>query len=208
MELALVHQAADDGDVAALLSELDRGAAIELGTPGYHETPLHRAAERGHLSAVKALIERGCDVNATRRGGFTALHLAANEAVADALLEAGIDPSIRSSNGFTAMQQCSGGAAVRFHIAASPGPAAIVAAEAAAVQRRTGQYSATGGGVPSSPRQPFSPRLSGPEELVSDRWRDREQYGAAESTGALSTARTSSEEAAIETETINCCTTG
>ena len=74
---------------------------------------------------------------------------------------------------------------MRFHIAASPGPAAIVAAEAAAVQRRTGQYSATGGGVPSSPRQPISPRLSGPEELVSDRWRDREQYGAAESTGAL-----------------------
>eukprot|EP01043_Picozoa_sp_COSAG02_P120259 COSAG02_NODE_57004_length_282_cov_1.136612_1_plen_84_part_01 len=48
-----------------------------------------------------------------------------------------------AQNGFTAMQQCSGGAAVRFHIAASPGPAKIVAAEAAVVQ--------TGRGVLSSP---------------------------------------------------------
>eukprot|EP01043_Picozoa_sp_COSAG02_P042597 COSAG02_NODE_3633_length_6447_cov_1546.798362_1_plen_204_part_00 len=96
MELNPLHQAAEAGDAAAVVAELERGAEIELGTPGYHETALHRAAEHGHLSVVNALIERGCDVNATRRGGFTALHLAATEAVADALLAGGVDPSIRA----------------------------------------------------------------------------------------------------------------
>ena len=97
MELSALHQAAEDGDADALIAELDRGADVELGTPGYHETALHRAAERGHLNVVNALIEKGCNINATRRGGFTALHLAGTEAVADALLAAGIDPSIRAS---------------------------------------------------------------------------------------------------------------
>ena len=64
MELNPLHQAAEAGDAAAVVAELERGAEIELGTPGYHETALHRAAEHGHLSVVNALIERGCDVNA------------------------------------------------------------------------------------------------------------------------------------------------
>lgn len=97
MQLAPLHQAAEAGDTAVVVAELDRGTEIELGTPGYRETALHRAAEHGHLSVVNALIARGCNVNATRRGGFTALHLAATEAVADALLAAGVDPSIRAS---------------------------------------------------------------------------------------------------------------
>jgi hypothetical protein len=127
-----LHLAVESGDVDAVLAEIGKGTDLELGTPGFNETALHRAAEQGNLEVVSALIESNADVNARRRGGFTALHLAATEAVADALLAAGVDPSIRAANGFTAMQQCAGGAAVRFHISASPGPAKLIAAEAAA----------------------------------------------------------------------------
>jgi ankyrin repeat protein len=97
MELPRLHLAAEEGDIGALVAELEGGTDIELGTPGFNETALHRAAEHGNLDVVNALIESKADVNAIRRGGFTALHLAGTEAVADALLAAGIDPSIRAA---------------------------------------------------------------------------------------------------------------
>ena len=64
---------------------------------GSADTPLHQAAERGYVHVVEALLRSNADVNATRQGGLTALHLARTEAVADALLAAGIDADARAA---------------------------------------------------------------------------------------------------------------
>ena len=66
-----------------------------------------------------------------------------------------------------------GGGVVRFHIAASPGPAKIVAAEAAAVQTRRGVLSsplAARGPTPLFGRGDQDHALAdGPEEAIQDR---------------------------------------
>jgi cytochrome c len=57
-----IHDAALQGDVAAITAALDAGAAIDEsdGTA----TPLYLATWMGHIEAAKLLMERGADVNA------------------------------------------------------------------------------------------------------------------------------------------------
>jgi cytochrome c len=59
---AAIHDAAMNGDVAAITAALDAGAGIDEndGTA----TPLYFAVWMGHIEAAKLLIERGADVNA------------------------------------------------------------------------------------------------------------------------------------------------
>jgi ankyrin repeat protein len=47
-----------------------------LDFSGLLYTPLHNSVSRGHFEAVKFLVERGADLNATNSEGETALHLA------------------------------------------------------------------------------------------------------------------------------------
>ena len=73
-------------------------------------TPLHYAAEGGHLEIIKALIDAGADVNAAdeARIGNTPLRSVAAEcslAVAQALVEAGADPRIPGWMGLTALHK-------------------------------------------------------------------------------------------------------
>lgn len=42
-------------------------------------TPLHNAANNGHLSILKKLIEKGADVNVKKDDGYIALHNAAQK---------------------------------------------------------------------------------------------------------------------------------
>ncbi|MER8482746.1 ankyrin repeat domain-containing protein [Mesorhizobium sp. M1322] len=62
-----IHDAAMNGDVAAITAALDGGAGIDEsdGTA----TPLYFAVWMGHIEAAKLLIERGADVNAQTTGG-------------------------------------------------------------------------------------------------------------------------------------------
>jgi|SRR5215213_2843807 len=60
-------------------------------------TPLMRAAERGQVNVVRALLKRGAEVDARRPGGFTALMLAAQKGslpVVKVLLAAGANPNV------------------------------------------------------------------------------------------------------------------
>jgi ankyrin repeat protein len=71
--------AARDGDVAALVTLLDRhpGQLRSRDAP-YEWSLLHHAAHRGHLGVVDLLLERGLDVNTREKGdNTTAMHWAA-----------------------------------------------------------------------------------------------------------------------------------
>ena len=66
-----------------------------------YATPLSQAVEKGETNAVKLLLARGADPNnlivPNEDGGYTALHLAANEgyqAVAQLLLDGGANPNL------------------------------------------------------------------------------------------------------------------
>ena len=112
-----LHAAAERGDLHRVRDELARDSSqLEALTPGYNETPLHRAAENGHAAVVQELLQARAAVNARRRGGHTALHLAQSTAVANALLAAGIDHTISCRKGLTAAESCLGGSSVQAFI--------------------------------------------------------------------------------------------
>ena len=107
MPRGALHAAAERGDLDTVRLELRRDAAqLEALTPGYNETPLHRAADNGHAEVVQELLGARADVNARRRGGYTALHLAHSPAVANLLLAAGINQNITCRKGKTAAEHC------------------------------------------------------------------------------------------------------
>jgi hypothetical protein len=66
--------------------------------------PINSAAGSGASEIVALLLERGADVDAAQRGGYTALHSAAhngNEELARVLLAAGADPTRATDDGRT-----------------------------------------------------------------------------------------------------------
>jgi len=62
-----IHDAAMNGDVAAITAALDAGAAIDESDGS--ATPLYYAVWIGHNEAAKLLVERGADVNAQTAWG-------------------------------------------------------------------------------------------------------------------------------------------
>lgn len=97
-----IHDAAREGDGDAVRRMLtidpkQRDAKNAMGS-----TPLHLAATNPDLSALKALVAAGANVNARDNDGMTPLHLAAYSSKATharALLEAGADPVAKTDNG-------------------------------------------------------------------------------------------------------------
>lgn len=100
-----VFNAAEEGDAAEVSRLLASGAAgDERLSPG-GETPLMRAAARGHEAAVRVLLDAGADACVRRADGFTPLILAVffgHEGVVRLLVERGADASARTSLGTTA----------------------------------------------------------------------------------------------------------
>jgi cytochrome c len=66
-QAAAIHDAAKNGDVAALTATLDSGA--DANASDGIATPLYYAIDRAHLEAAKLLIARGANVNLAAKWG-------------------------------------------------------------------------------------------------------------------------------------------
>jgi hypothetical protein len=100
-----VFGAAEDGDAAAVARLLASGASADERVTRGGETPLMRAAARGHEEVVRVLLDAGADACARRADGFTPLILAVffgHEGVMRLLVERGADASARTHLGTTA----------------------------------------------------------------------------------------------------------
>ena len=113
----------------------DRCPAVAMAAAEYGIPAVVAAAVEGHTEVVEALLRLGCDPNAPRLGGFTALMHAAGEGrggVVGALLEhGGAELDAVSSDGWTALMF----AAIHGHAAVA---AQLVEAGADATLRATG----------------------------------------------------------------------
>lgn len=99
-----LHYAVRHGSVSRTVVVLSSGSCdINQGTPR-GITPLMLAAEFGHTSIAKILLNKGSDLFAMSDEGFTALHMCAQNghvAVAEVLIEAGADMEAPTCRGYT-----------------------------------------------------------------------------------------------------------
>lgn len=93
------------GHEAVALWLIEQGADVTaVAQNNMRITPVHAAAAKANLAVLRALLQKGSDVNATQQRNFTALHEAArtnNVAMAQLCLEFGADPGIQSEAGQT-----------------------------------------------------------------------------------------------------------
>ncbi|HEX8355038.1 MAG TPA: ankyrin repeat domain-containing protein, partial [Pyrinomonadaceae bacterium] len=97
--------AAEDGDAAAVARLLAAGAPADARLTHGGETPLMRAAARGHEDVARVLLDAGADASAQRADGFTPLILAVffgHEGVVRLLVGRGADARSQTSLGTTA----------------------------------------------------------------------------------------------------------
>lgn len=95
---AAIHDAALEGDVAAITAALDAGADVNESDGS--ATPLYLAVFMGHVQAAKLLIERGADVNAQTALGspLTAAIGMDKIDLLELLLDGGADPNATGSS--------------------------------------------------------------------------------------------------------------
>ena len=104
--LAVILEAARKGDLARVEQELRRDPSLARGSNDIGMTPLHAAANNGHLAVVRALLDADAPVDAVMGDGYRPVHNAlmprgrarpapeASRAVADALIAHGAQYTI------------------------------------------------------------------------------------------------------------------
>jgi len=93
-QAAAIHEAAKEGNVAALTAALDSGA--DANASDGIATPLYYAIDRAHLEAAKLLIARGADANLAAKWGPPLLVAAESgkPELVKLLLDAGADAAV------------------------------------------------------------------------------------------------------------------
>ena len=88
--------------------------SLDVNARGLYKksTPLHRASARGHMDAVRILLEHGADVTAQNEDGSTPLHWASRRGrveVVHILLKHGADATAQDKNKSTPLHMASSG---------------------------------------------------------------------------------------------------
>eukprot|EP00525_Craspedostauros_australis_P002785 CAMPEP_0198117540 /NCGR_PEP_ID=MMETSP1442-20131203/18503_1 /TAXON_ID= /ORGANISM="Craspedostauros australis, Strain CCMP3328" /LENGTH=301 /DNA_ID=CAMNT_0043775611 /DNA_START=41 /DNA_END=946 /DNA_ORIENTATION=+ len=102
-----LHMAASNEDPTILKMLLDKGDQDPNTLDDYGQTPLHLAADRGHVDCATVLLDAGADIHLSDDDGFTPLHLAViaeSVPTCKLLLGRGADPDKPDSDGTTPRQ--------------------------------------------------------------------------------------------------------
>lgn len=97
-------ESAEAGDTSEVLSLIRAGAGVNARSATYGDTALIRASARGHADTVRALLDRGGEVDARDSAGRTALMEAASEGYTETvslLIEKGATINALDKEGWT-----------------------------------------------------------------------------------------------------------
>jgi ankyrin repeat protein len=97
-------------DIAGMQDMLDLGISVDAAPPNSGWNALMTAVQKGHLTVVQFLLDRGAGVNRAARNGVTPISIACYKSnrteilpMVKLLLMNGANPSITAHNGSTAM---------------------------------------------------------------------------------------------------------
>lgn len=102
----LLLRAAEQGDLVMMGQLLWEGADLNGASLHLKETALIIAVRKGHLPAVKWLLDHGADPNKADNDGMVPLHFAASRSrlLWTALVDAGALDTVAAHNGMTPRQ--------------------------------------------------------------------------------------------------------